>query len=54
MIRVKEKDGFFQMSNTKDLNYDIYFTKGRKQKKYLNYSSNNQDQSQKKDKNYSE
>lgn len=43
MIRVKQKDGFFQIrQNTKDLNYDLYFTKGREAKKYLNYSSNSQ------------
>ena len=43
MLRTKQKAGFFQIrQNTKSLNYDIYFTKGRKQKNYLNYSSNNQ------------
>ncbi len=41
MIRVKEKENFYQIpQNTKSLNYEIYFTKGRKKKKYKNYSSN--------------
>ena len=41
MIRVKKHEDFYQIpQNTKSLNYEIYFTKGRKQKKYLNYSSN--------------
>ena len=41
MIRVKKHEDFYQIpQNTNSLNYEIYFTKGRKQKKYLNYSSN--------------
>ena len=44
MIRAKQKDGFYQiLQNTKNLNYDIYFSKGRKRKNLLNYSSNNED-----------
>lgn len=43
MIRTSQRKGFFQIrQNTNNLNYDIYFTKGSKKKKYLNYSSNNQ------------